>query len=59
LNYTEKKITTIIVGSYESPKKNRLGTGRLKNEKGGMTHQAIGKFIKKKKIYTFWSQKAK
>jgi hypothetical protein len=35
----------------------RLGTGRLKNEIGHVTHQSIGNFIYMKKIYTFRGQK--
>jgi hypothetical protein len=40
-------------------RKPRLGTERLKNEIGHVTHQSIGNFIQMKKIYTFGGQKVK
>jgi hypothetical protein len=39
------------------PKIPKLGTGRLKNEIGHVTHQSIGNFVKK--IFTFRGQKGK
>jgi hypothetical protein len=35
----------------------RLGTGRLRNEIGHVTHQSIGNFTWSKKKYTFGGQK--
>jgi hypothetical protein len=50
---------SVLSPKFGIRRKPRLGTERLKNEIGHVTHQSIGNFIQMKKIYTFGGQKVK